>query len=91
MRNNLLPEQHVKVIGDEMAGFLLEDVIPDKAEFSCNKKKLLIFVVRDIEFTGSCPGNYLYCDLRSSHVNNYCNIFVFEIIQYLVDAQTCTV
>ena len=38
MRNSLLPEQRVKAIGDEMAGFLLEDVIPDKAEFSCNKK-----------------------------------------------------
>ena len=38
MRNSLLPEQRVKAIGDEIAGFLLSDVIPDKAEFSCNKK-----------------------------------------------------
>ena len=37
MRNQLLPEQRVKAIGDELARFLLEDVIPDKAEFSCNK------------------------------------------------------
>ena len=38
MQNSLLPEQRVKAIGDEMAGFMLEHVIPDKAEFSCNKK-----------------------------------------------------
>ena len=38
MWNKLLLEQRVKAIRDEMAGFLLEDVIPDKAEFSCNKK-----------------------------------------------------
>ena len=38
MRNQLLPEQRVKAIGEELAGFLLEDVIEDKREFSCNKK-----------------------------------------------------
>ena len=71
MRNSLLPEQRMKAIGDEMTGFLLVDVIPDKVECSCNKKKLLIFIARDIECTGSCPGNYLYCDLQSGHVNNF--------------------
>ena len=38
MRNQLLPEQRVKAIGDELARFLLEDVVEDKGEFSCNKK-----------------------------------------------------
>ena len=38
MRNKLLPEQRVKAIGDEMAGFLLEDVIPTRQNLVVIKK-----------------------------------------------------
>ena len=37
MRNQLLPEQRVKAVAEKLAGFLLDDVIEDKVEFSCNK------------------------------------------------------
>ena len=38
MRNKFRPEQRVKAIVEELAGFLLEDVVEDKGEFGCNKK-----------------------------------------------------
>ena len=38
MRDQLLPEQRVLAIAEELAGFLLKEMVDDAGEFSVNRR-----------------------------------------------------
>ena len=39
MRDQLLPQQRVVAIAEELAGFLMNEMIDDAGEFSVNKRR----------------------------------------------------